>query len=366
MSIRYKCEECGSVLTIKDELAGTKGRCPKCKAGFVVPTAGASVAGPDQRPAATVAASAEATAGASEPGLSDDDIESILEGKDAPVEKGAYRVALTDIDDDDDDDDDDAAPRSAPVAYDDDDEDEAEEPVSKGRRRPEKTPPPMPAVSVANVARELMARGERAGKVEKAAEERRGARPFGGDERGPGQEEGFTLQEKALYLAKVAGPVVGVVAVLALVYSWWYGRWQKGQLPGLAPVSGVVMLDGKPLARALVQFTPMLEEKNLSDTLKRGAGSSGYTDEQGQYILFYTTVRGAVKGNNRVRIEAFDSMGRQIVPSQYNLSSTLAREVKEGPNTFDFELDSEDSNVLGGKGQRPQPGAMQRLPPRSR
>ena len=37
MSIRYKCEECGSVLKVKDELAGTKGKCPKCKTRFVVP-----------------------------------------------------------------------------------------------------------------------------------------------------------------------------------------------------------------------------------------------------------------------------------------------------------------------------------------
>ncbi len=31
MTIRYKCEECGAVLNIKDELAGTLGHCPRCK-----------------------------------------------------------------------------------------------------------------------------------------------------------------------------------------------------------------------------------------------------------------------------------------------------------------------------------------------
>ena len=37
MTIRYKCIGCESVLKIKDEKAGTKGKCPKCKAEFFVP-----------------------------------------------------------------------------------------------------------------------------------------------------------------------------------------------------------------------------------------------------------------------------------------------------------------------------------------
>jgi hypothetical protein len=39
MTIRFTCAECASVLKIKDELAGTSGRCPKCKTKFVVPSA---------------------------------------------------------------------------------------------------------------------------------------------------------------------------------------------------------------------------------------------------------------------------------------------------------------------------------------
>jgi phage FluMu protein Com len=37
MTIRYTCTGCESVLKIKDEKAGTKGKCPKCKAEFLVP-----------------------------------------------------------------------------------------------------------------------------------------------------------------------------------------------------------------------------------------------------------------------------------------------------------------------------------------
>ena len=39
MTIRFTCAGCGSLLKIKDDLAGTDGKCPKCKTEFVVPEA---------------------------------------------------------------------------------------------------------------------------------------------------------------------------------------------------------------------------------------------------------------------------------------------------------------------------------------
>lgn len=39
MTIRYTCVGCGSLLKIKDDLAGTDGKCPKCKLEFVIPDA---------------------------------------------------------------------------------------------------------------------------------------------------------------------------------------------------------------------------------------------------------------------------------------------------------------------------------------
>ncbi|MGQ0634935.1 MAG: hypothetical protein ACT4QC_10015 [Planctomycetaceae bacterium] len=373
MSIRYKCEECGSVLTIKDELAGTKGRCPKCKAAFIVPAAPAPVSEGEKRAAGVGGAPAEPPTGAIGgktplPGtLSDDDIEDILEGKGAPVETGGYRVAVAADDDydDDDDDDDDAAPRSAPVAYrkqdEDDDGDGMDAPAVRVRRKSDKTPPPQPAVSVANVARDLMARGEKAAKSEKAADDKRGGRPFGGDERGAAADDEFSLADKLIYVAKIGGPVVLIVALISAAYMWWFSSWQRGTLPGLAPVSGTVTLDGQPVNRALVQFIPLFEEKEFKKALTKGAGAAGYTDEMGRYTLFYTTVTGAVVGRNKVRIDATDDLGRPLIPSQYNIQSTLTADVPEGGKTFDWDLESDDSNVMG-KGKRPQPGSIMRPP----
>ncbi len=46
MVIRFKCPKCGKVLSVKDENAWKKGRCPKCKEMFVVPKAENSEAQP--------------------------------------------------------------------------------------------------------------------------------------------------------------------------------------------------------------------------------------------------------------------------------------------------------------------------------
>ena len=39
MTIRVRCDGCSAVMKVKDELAGAKGKCPKCKTSFVIPTA---------------------------------------------------------------------------------------------------------------------------------------------------------------------------------------------------------------------------------------------------------------------------------------------------------------------------------------
>ena len=52
MTIRYECEGCGAVLKIKDELAGTDGKCPKCKAEFIIPEPEGSAEPPQAKQAA--------------------------------------------------------------------------------------------------------------------------------------------------------------------------------------------------------------------------------------------------------------------------------------------------------------------------
>lgn len=106
--------------------------------------------------------------------------------------------------------------------------------------------------------------------------------------------------------------------------------------PNSAEVSGVVTLDGKPLAKADVIFTPEV-----------GRPSFGITNAEGEYALMFTgTKMGAIPGSHRVSImtgvEGADSVGirtKEIVPAKYRgPESELIEEVKPGRNTINFSL----------------------------
>ncbi len=66
-------------------------------------------------------------------------------------------------------------------------------------------------------------------------------------------------------------------AVIALGGLLLAGCGPSSDVPKLAPVHGVVTMDGKPLANATVRFIP-----------ESGRPSVGVTDEQGRYELNYT------------------------------------------------------------------------------
>jgi len=113
---------------------------------------------------------------------------------------------------------------------------------------------------------------------------------------------------------------------------------QRG--PQLAPVSGRVTLDGKPLETAEVAFLP-----------DNGRASHGLTDATGRFELRYTRdAMGALVGSHTVRIASATEVtlpnGQfvirpQLVPPRYNTQSELRREVKAGEdNQFDFKLSS--------------------------
>lgn len=122
--------------------------------------------------------------------------------------------------------------------------------------------------------------------------------------------------------------------------------------PKQFPVSGTVTLDGKPLAKATVTFTP------VGNT--RGAGATGKTDQEGRYQLTYLRGKmGAPAGQYRVAISKrvmpdgkdvpdddktppIESPARETLPPRYSSEqdSTLSATVPEGGGTLDFALKS--------------------------
>lgn len=125
-------------------------------------------------------------------------------------------------------------------------------------------------------------------------------------------------------------------------------------LPELGQVNGTVKLDGNPLANARVSFNP-----------ENGRGSSGVTNDSGEYELYYiATEKGAVLGNHSVSIvsevdpevdaetivELSGDTGvappkpvrkkKEPIPAKYNSKTELKADVTGGDNTINFDLKS--------------------------
>jgi hypothetical protein len=74
-----------------------------------------------------------------------------------------------------------------------------------------------------------------------------------------------------------------------------------------APVSGQITLDGKPVPKAAVMFSPIATTGHLNP----GPGSYGITDSEGRYSLklIGKETRGVVVGKHKIRIENYTDPG---------------------------------------------------------
>ena len=347
MTIKYKCAECGAALNVKDELAGTRGSCPRCQAEFTVP------APEGQEQSWKEPAPARNAEGGKSGDLSDDDIERLLQQSGPTAASPESRLAVANHSDADgqDEEDLDEQPRRRKTearadddgfGEDEDDDDERERRRKKKRLAKAGAKKSDPAES-ASIARELMARGEK-GATREDQREKRAGRPFGGRDR-PDEEQGFAKQW-GLYVG-------GGLLVIFLCYSFF----SRSQLPTLAPVSGTVTLDGSPLPNAMVFFQPTSDSGQPNEKL---GASAGETDERGQYTLLYANVegtqfKGAVIGKHTVRIKKAHATKLDALPARYNFRTELKRDVEKGGKPIDFELTSSEGADEG----HPLPGTTQ-------
>jgi hypothetical protein len=101
--------------------------------------------------------------------------------------------------------------------------------------------------------------------------------------------------------------------------------------PQLGFVEGTILLDGKPLAEADVEFQP-----------QDGSPSYGTTDSSGHYELAYTPGKqGAMVGKHVVLITTYKELGgdrflEERLPERYHSESELTAEVEPGSQTIDF------------------------------
>lgn len=107
-----------------------------------------------------------------------------------------------------------------------------------------------------------------------------------------------------------------------------------------AEVRGTIRVNGQPLGSGSIAFSPT--EGNDGPT-------AGARITNGQYHV--PRAKGVAIGKNRVSIRSIKKTGRKIdrygtmvdeyvqaIPSQYNVRSTLVRDVQPRANVLDFDL----------------------------
>lgn len=283
--IRYKCEKCGSVLKIKDRLAGTKGKCPKCETAFKVPDA--------------------PTGGAAENAAEEQDVseEDAIFGKDFFTLQETPKGPRQPI------------PIASPTAVESNSDDDfaGDDPPPAGNPQPFSAARPSSTDNSSNIAGQLLSKTGKKNRPD--------------DWQDPEEEEGGYDVSAIRYLLLYRIVPLLVVGVLL---SWGgYALFSdmlgdELERPPLAEVSGVVTLDGKGV-EAMVVFQPDAGEEKST---KSGSISRGTCDKNGKYTLFYTAdIEGAVIGKHNVMIA--------VGPLRFQQTA----EVKEGENSeVNFEL----------------------------
>lgn len=283
MTIRYKCSECGASLKIKDDLAGTAGKCPQCKTAFTVPG-----------PAAAQEIKASDGEGDNEP--NEDDIF----GKDF--------FKLQDVP---------AAPKRHTLpAFEEEDEDPKPAKAGRSLEKPTDKESQSPASSADNaavVASSLLAKTGKKNRPDQVEDESTG-------------EEVDYSELKYLLTHRIL-PIGGGTVVLVAILYWLMSSMMGGKhsLPELAEVTGLVTLDGQPAANAQIQFIP-----EASTPQQAGAPSLAVTGPDGKYEAMYQDgVPGAIPGKHLVRIRV---QGRRFDQSA---------EIAAGSNEKSFTLTSQ-------------------------
>jgi hypothetical protein len=120
------------------------------------------------------------------------------------------------------------------------------------------------------------------------------------------------------------------IAVIALSSCCGCGNKDEFEI---APVSGAITLNGRPLVDARIGFEPMA----INGSLAGGSGSYGTTDSQGTFQLATVTGRrGAIVGRHRVWIRTIKLnangkvISQETLPREYNDDTTLSFDVSAG------------------------------------
>lgn len=130
--------------------------------------------------------------------------------------------------------------------------------------------------------------------------------------------------------------------VLALITTMAGCSGAPDDAPLLVEATGMILMDGQPLADASVSFNPTSGNR----------GASGRTDAEGRFVLSYGGSDGCPLGEHTVSVSTremildeyggVEGMKEETIPVRYNSQSKLKATVDADAamNNFTFELES--------------------------
>jgi hypothetical protein len=348
MTISFTCTECGSLLKIKDHLAGTDGKCPKCKAEFVVPEPtldndSAEILVLPSQPVRTSVKPEKAMetivkrdvdlthAHASEHAdrvkapqklktpASDnfDPADFLMGGQDSVKVKPHSTPASSAVSD----------PEMAPARR--NTEERPSKPAGKSSATMSTRTESEKGVNASTHAKDM---------ITKAMEE---SRLHAGDPPPEEPKEGFDFGGffREVGLKGGAGVVVFAVLLVGTYMLFDYMMGGRLKLPKLGYVTGVVKLDGAPLPGATVYFAPL--DATMADSKRdRARTSFGITDAKGAYKMMYLQgTPGVAVGKCRIWLDLVGPKG-QVIPPDYTEAVMQVRDVKPGSQEYSFEMRS--------------------------
>jgi len=392
MTIRFTCNECGSVLKIKDELAGTRGKCPKCKAEFIVPvaasamqevieksvsailppTASESSTSPSNDPSTSAAASVAELIVTTHSGTSDN----------GPEGADAHLLRISDDQDSESDPFEDVEMDSPPVLVMESltkvsskaksasvKEFDPAEFLNQGTRRSGRSPNPFPqsdqksidhedqhaqsgaAIGLgasnstkSNLSIEETSDADSSGHADAAKLMIQAARASRDQTiRTSGRPNLVNFDHFGFFVFSVKA--LGILLVAFVICMGTYSvvdrmLGKRLRLPPLGYVTGTVSLDGNPLAGVVIYFAPEITEFPNGQK-ERARTSLGKSDERGRYTMYYTdTIQGVAAGNCRVWLDHTRTDGRQTIPFNHTEFTVTIKKVDPISQIYDFDMTS--------------------------
>lgn len=314
MTIRYTCTGCESVLKIKDEKAGTNGRCPKCKAEFVVPfpTDGDGIE-IDVRAASKVSASSDAIVDDVDmpieltPEVEDSADFDPLDVLSGPTATARTSPAVTE-----------KKPSVAELMRD------FEAGKKKDRKKDSASEISTPAATTVSTDQTA---GTAANALSRAYQQKRdsASAPAMSVKDAKAAEQHLLMMD---FIKKRAVPGILIVSVLAFSYLWWMNRIVYTGLP-LYEVTGQTLKNGKPAPGIRILFEPV----GVGIDEQRQLGNA-VSDADGNFRVMYDGLifYGAPAGEYRIGLA--DENGHPVEQSE-TLTLTVT---EDGENEFKINL----------------------------